>query len=65
MVSQESSLLRLHVVVNDPEALIHVRFQTLNVLPPRVIAELAPSGMCHTQVVQSTSPVYPKTRSRG
>jgi hypothetical protein len=53
MSPQEFSLLRLRVVTDaDPGVLARVleRFQNLNVLPRRVLAELAPTGMCHVQV---------------
>jgi hypothetical protein len=53
MSSQESSLLRLRVVADaDPGVLARIleRFQNLNMLPRRVIAELGPTGTCHIQV---------------
>ena len=53
MSSQESSLLRLRVVADaDPGVLARVleRFQNLNVLPRRVVAELGTTGMFHIQV---------------
>jgi len=53
MSSQESSLLRLRVVADaDPGVLARVleRFQNLNVLPRRVVAELGTTGTFHIQV---------------
>ena len=49
----EFSLLRLHVVADaEPGALVRVleRFQNLNVLPRRVIAELGIAGTFHIEV---------------
>ena len=53
MSSREFSLLRLRVVADaDPGVLARVleRFQNLNVLPRRVVAELGTTGMFHIQV---------------
>ena len=53
MASQETALLRLRVVAEaDPGALARVleRFQNLNVLPRRVIAEFGSTGAFHIQV---------------
>jgi hypothetical protein len=51
--SQELALLRLRVVAEaDPGALARVleRFQNLNVLPRRVVAEFGSTGAFHIQV---------------
>ncbi|TLY61715.1 MAG: hypothetical protein E6K49_00075 [Gammaproteobacteria bacterium] len=59
MSSQEFSLLRLRVVADaDPGVLARVleRFQNLNVLPRRVVAELGTTGMFHIQVDIATVP---------
>lgn len=59
MSSAEFSLLRLHVVVEaDPCALVRVleRFQNLNVLPRRVIAEMSTNGTVHIEVDISDLP---------
>ena len=53
MSSPEFSLLRLHVVADpDPGALVGVlqRFQNLNVLPRRVVAEMGTAGSIHIEV---------------
>jgi hypothetical protein len=53
MCSQEFSLWRLRVVADaDPSALARVleRFQNLNVLPRRVIAEFGTNETLHIQV---------------
>ncbi len=53
MSSLESSLLRLRVVADaDAGALARVleRFQNINVVPRRVVAELATNGKLHVQV---------------
>jgi hypothetical protein len=53
MSSDELSLLRLRVVADaDPGALARVlgRFQTLNVLPRKVTAELCITGVYHVEV---------------
>ena len=53
MCSQESSLWRLRVVADaDPSALARVveRFQNLNVLPRRVVAEFGTNETLHIQV---------------
>ena len=53
MCSQNSSLWRLRVVADaDPGALARVveRFQNLNVLPRRVVAELGTNETLHIQV---------------
>lgn len=53
MCSQESSLWRLRVVADaDPSALARVveRFQNLNVLPRRVVAEFGSNDRLHIQV---------------
>ena len=53
MSSPEFSLLRLRVVAEaDPGVLARVleRFQNLNVLPRRVIAEWGTTGMVHIEV---------------
>ena len=53
MCSQESSLWRLRVVADaDPSALARVveRFQNLNVLPRRVVAEFGSNETLHIQV---------------
>lgn len=53
MPSQELALLRLRVVAEaDPGALARVleRFQNLNVLPRRVVAEFGSTGAFHIQV---------------
>jgi hypothetical protein len=53
MCSQESSLWRLRVVADaDPGALARVveRFQNLNVLPRRVVAEFGTNETLHIQV---------------
>ena len=53
MSSPEFSLLRLRVVADaDPGVLARVleRFQNLNVLPRRVMAEWATTGMIHIEV---------------
>jgi len=53
MSSQEWSVFRLRVTAEaDPGALARVleRFQNLNVLPRRVVADLATSGALHIQV---------------
>jgi hypothetical protein len=53
MSSSASSLLRLRVIAEaDPGALARVleRFQNLNVLPRRVIAEFATNDKLHVQV---------------
>lgn len=52
-MSQEFSLWRLRVVANsDPGALARVleRFQNLNVLPRRVIAEFGTNDTLHVEV---------------
>jgi hypothetical protein len=53
VASQEQALLRLRVVAEaDPGALARVleRFQNLNVLPRRVVAEFGSHGAFHIQV---------------
>lgn len=53
MTSQELALLRLRVVAEaDPGALARVieRFQNLNILPRRVMAEFGSAGSLHIQV---------------
>jgi hypothetical protein len=53
MCTQESSLWRLRVVADaDPSALARVveRFQNLNVLPRRVVAEFGTNETLHIQV---------------
>jgi hypothetical protein len=53
MCSQESPLWRLRVVADaDPSALARVveRFQNLNVLPRRVVAEFGTNETLHIQV---------------
>ena len=53
MSSPASSLLRLRVVADaDPGALARIleRFQNINVVPRRVIAEFATNGKLHVQV---------------
>jgi hypothetical protein len=53
MFSQECALLRLRVVADgDPTSLARVieRFQNLNVLARRVIAEFGTNGAFHIQV---------------
>jgi hypothetical protein len=53
VASQELALLRLRVVAEaDPGALARVleRFQNLNVLPRRVVAEFGSTGAFHIQV---------------
>jgi hypothetical protein len=53
MSSPASCLLRLRVVADaDPGALARVleRFQNINVVPRRVIAEFATNGKLHVQV---------------
>ena len=53
MSCEEFSLWRLRVVADaDPGALARIleRFQNLNVLPRRVIAELATTGVFHIEV---------------
>jgi hypothetical protein len=53
MFSQAMSLWRLRVVADpDPGAIARVleRFQNLNVLPRRVLAEFGTNGVLHIQV---------------
>ena len=53
MCSQESTLWRLRVIADaDPSALARVveRFQNLNVLPRRVVAEFGSNETLHIQV---------------
>lgn len=53
MSSQDWSLLRLRVVADaDPGALARVleRFQNLNVLPRRVVADWGIAGTCHIEI---------------
>jgi (p)ppGpp synthase/HD superfamily hydrolase len=53
MIIESVSLLHLRIVAEaDPGALQRVleRFQNLNVLPRRVIAELSSTGVLHIQV---------------
>ena len=53
MFSSQYSLLRLRVVADaDPGALVGVlqRFQNLNVLPRRVVAEVGIAGSIHIEV---------------
>jgi hypothetical protein len=59
MSCEEFSLWRLRVVADaDPGALARVleRFQNLNVLPRRVIADLATTGVFHIEVDGETAP---------
>ena len=53
MCSQDGSLLRLHIVADaNPGVLARIleRFQNLNVLPHRVVAELGAAGRLYVQV---------------
>jgi hypothetical protein len=53
MSSDEFTLLRLRVVADaDPGALVRVleRFQNLNVIPRKVLAELSLRGVFHVEV---------------
>ena len=53
MSSDELTLLRLRVVADaDPGALMRVleRFQNLNVVPRKVLAELSITGVFHVEV---------------
>jgi hypothetical protein len=53
MYLEELSLWRLRIVAdNDPGAVARVleRFQNLNVLPRRIVAECASNDTCHIQV---------------
>jgi hypothetical protein len=53
MSSDELTLLRLRVVADaDPGALMRVleRFQNLNVVPRKVLAELSLTGVFHVEV---------------
>jgi hypothetical protein len=53
MLSEEFTLARLRVVADaDPGALLRVleRFQNLNVVPRKVLAELSLKGVFHVEV---------------
>ena len=53
MLSDEFTLLRLRVVADaEPGALVRVleRFQNLNVVPRKVLAELSLKGVFHVEV---------------
>ena len=62
MSSDEFTLLRLRVVADaDPGALMRVleRFQNLNVVPRKVLAELSIRGVFHVEVdIAGISPDY-------